>query len=149
MKVSAKHVTKRKAQKKHMLYHCPEWNEVRREIPEAFRKWEQKARTSQKEWKWQRGILTHTLGDSQWNRRHFSILRSPRVGACQKKGSKATLQLTAGKWRACGLSVVQLDFDEELGPLQGVYGSMDAELEVRRTIKRAKLTAFLSLLKKK
>ena len=23
---------------KHMLYHCPEWYEVRREIPEAFTK---------------------------------------------------------------------------------------------------------------
>ena len=52
MKVSAKHVTKRKAPEKHRFYHCPEWNEVRREISEAFRKWEQNARTSKKEWKW-------------------------------------------------------------------------------------------------
>ena len=43
----------------HRLHHCPEWYEVRREIPEAFRKWEQKACTSKKEWKWQRGIVTH------------------------------------------------------------------------------------------
>ena len=28
------------------LYHCPEWHAVRRDIPEAFRKWEQKAKTS-------------------------------------------------------------------------------------------------------
>ena len=34
--------------------------------------------------------------------------------------------------------MVQLDVDEELGPLHGVYGSMDAELEVQ-------LTAFLCL----
>ena len=34
---------------KHRLYHCPEWYEVRREITEAFRKLEQKARTSKKE----------------------------------------------------------------------------------------------------
>ena len=33
---------------KHRLYHCPGWNEVRREIPEVFRKREQKARTSKK-----------------------------------------------------------------------------------------------------
>ena len=26
------------------LHHCSEWYEVRREIPEAFRKWEQKAK---------------------------------------------------------------------------------------------------------
>ena len=30
----------------------------------------------------------------------------------------------------------------------GMYGSMDAELEVQRTIMRAELTAFLCLLKK-
>ena len=48
----------------------------------------------------------------------------------------------AGKWRSCGWSVVQLDFDEELGPLYGMYGSMEAEFEVQRTIKRAELTAF-------
>ena len=28
---------------------------------------------------------------------------------------------TAGKWRACGWSVVQSDYDEELGPLHGMY----------------------------
>ena len=33
----------------------------------------------------------------------------------------------AGKCEACGLSVVQLDYDEELGPLRGVYGTMNAE----------------------
>ena len=65
------------------------------------------------------------------------------------KGHVATdgsLLGTAGKWRACGWSVVQLDYDEELGPLQGMYGSM--ELEVQRTVKRAELTDFLCLLKK-
>ena len=39
------------------------------------------------------------------------------------KGHVATdgsLLSTAGKWRACGWSVVQLDYDEELGPSQ--YG---------------------------
>ena len=55
---------------------------------------------------------------------------------------------TAGKWRACGWSVVQLDYVEELGPLHGMYGSMEAELEIQRTIKRAELTAFLCLLRK-
>ena len=34
---------------KHRLYHCPEWYKVRREIPEAIRKLEQKANTSKKE----------------------------------------------------------------------------------------------------
>ena len=39
---------------KHRLYHCRKWHAVRRGIPEAFRKWEQKAKTSKKEWKWQK-----------------------------------------------------------------------------------------------
>ena len=37
---------------------------------------------------------------------------------------------TASKWRACGWSVEQLDYDEELGPLHGMYGSMEVEYEV-------------------
>ena len=55
---------------------------------------------------------------------------------------------TAGKWRACGWAVLQLDSDEEVGPLHGMYGSMEAELEVQHTIKRAALTAILCLLNK-
>ena len=55
---------------------------------------------------------------------------------------------TAGKWEACGWAVVQLDYDEEMQPLHGMYGSMEAEFEVQRTIKRAEVTAFLCLLKK-
>ena len=43
------------------------------EIPEAFRKWEQKAKMSKKEWKWQRGTVAHPLSQSQWNRGHFSM----------------------------------------------------------------------------
>ena len=45
-------------------------------------------------------------------------------------------------------AVVQLDYDEEMVPLHGMYGSMDAEYEVQRTIKRAELAAFLCLLGK-
>ena len=57
---------------KHRLYDCPEWFEVRREIPEDFRESEQKTRTS-KEWKWHRGTVTHPLSESQWNRGDFSF----------------------------------------------------------------------------
>ena len=44
--------------------------------------------------------------------------------------------------------MVQLDNDEELGRLHGMYGSMEAEFEAQRTIKRAELTTFLCLLKR-
>ena len=40
--------------------------------------------------------------------------------------------------------MVQSDYDEELGPLHGMYCSVEAELEVQRAIKRA----FFCLLKK-
>ena len=63
-------VTKRKVQKS---TGSTEWYEVRRGIPKVFRKVEQKARTSKKAWKWQRGIVKHPLSESQWNRGHFSM----------------------------------------------------------------------------
>ena len=44
--------------------------------------------------------------------------------------------------------MVQLDYDEEMGPLRGVYGSTEAKYELQRTVKMAELTAFLHLLKK-
>ena len=44
--------------------------------------------------------------------------------------------------------MVQLDYDEEMGPLHGMYGSVETELEVQGTIKRAELTASLFLFKK-
>ena len=37
---------------------------------------------------------------------------------------------------------MQLDCDGEMGPLHGMYGSMEAEFEVQRTIKRAELTVI-------
>ena len=148
---------KEEGTEKHWLYHCPEWHEVRREIPDAFRKWEQRTRASKKEGKWQKSIVTHPISESQWNRGHSSMKRweseKHKKWGMPAEGFKGQVAIegsplgTAGKWEACGWSVAQLDYDEEFGPLHGMYGSMDAELEVQRTIKRAELTAFLCLLK--
>ena len=71
--------------------------------------------------------------------------------ACHKeKGTEKHRLYHCPKWfeSGCGWSVVQLDCDEEMVPLHGMYGSMEAEFEVQRTVKRAELTAFLCLLKK-
>ena len=99
----------------------------------------------------------YALSESQWNRGHFSVRKweSEKHQSCSIpaegfKGYVTTDGSLLGmtrKWRACGWSVVQLDFVQELGPLYGMYGPMEAEFEVRRTIKRAELTAFLCLLK--
>ena len=141
---------------KHRLYHWPEWHAVRRDIPESFRKWEQKARMSKKERKLQRGIVAHSLSESQWNGGHFSVTkwksekhRSWCVPVEGFKGHVATdgsLLGKTGKWGACGWAVVQLDYDEEMELLRGMYGSVEAEFEVQRTMKRVELTAFLCLL---
>ena len=97
-----------------------------------------------------------TLNESQLNRGHFS----EREWESEKHKSwsmpaegfnvaaDGSLLGIVGKWVACGWVVVQLDFDEEMEPSHGIYGSMEAEHEVRWTIKRAELTAFLCLLRK-
>ena len=120
--------------------------------------WAQKARTSKKEWKWQRGIVTHPLSkpveqgplwyEKVGVREAQKLVYIPAEGF---KGHVATggfLLGTAGKWGACGWVVVQLDYDDELGLVHGMYGSMEAEFEVQRTVKRVELAAFLCLLKK-
>ena len=45
-------------------------------------------------------------------------------------------------------AMVQLDYDEDMGPLHAMCGSMEAEYEVQQTIKRAELTAFLCFVRK-
>ena len=38
--------------------------------------------------------------------------------------------------------MVQLDHDEEVGPMHGMYGTLEAELEVQRTIKKGRVDCF-------
>ena len=73
------------------------------------------------------------------------------LGPHQPKVSRATLLLTALFWvpLESGEHVAgQWCNDEELGPLDGMHGSMEAEFGVQRTIKRAELTGCLCLLEK-
>ena len=72
----------------------------------------------------------------------------PAEGSKGHVATDGSLLATAGKWGACGWSALQLDHDEELGPLHWMSGSMEAGYEVQRTIKRAVLTAFLCFLRK-
>ena len=44
---------KEEGTEKHRLYHCPSWRELRNQIQEGFGKWEQRAKTSKEDWKWQ------------------------------------------------------------------------------------------------
>ena len=43
---------------------------------------------------------------------------------------------------------MQLDHDEVIGPLHGLYGTLDADFDVQRTIKRAKPTFFSCIFRK-
>ena len=71
----------------------------------------------------------------------------PAEGFRDHVAADGSLLGVSGKWSAFGWLVVRLGHDEEMGPMHGMYGTLDAELEVQRTIKRAELTAFLCLLK--
>ena len=98
-KVNAKPITRRKAQKSTGSTIAQNGTKSDGGSQKLPRKWEQKAKTSKDEWKWQRGIVTHPLSVSQWNSGRFSVskwsLRSTRVVAFQLKVSSATLQKTA------------------------------------------------------
>ena len=106
----------------------------------------------------ERGIVAAPLSESQWNRGHKSVKKwesekynswcmSVEGFGCHV-ATDGSLLGKARKWRACGWALVQLDYDEEMGPLLGMYGPVEAEYEVQRTIKRAELTAFFCLLKR-
>ena len=112
---------------KHRLYHCSEWHEIRREIVEAF-----------------------TQSGSKKRERRRRLSEKHKSWACQQKASRAPLPLTAPCWErlASGEHVFgRWDSDEDMGPSHGMYGSVEAELEVHRTIKRTELTAFLCLVR--
>ena len=82
--------------------------------------------------KWRRGIVEHPLHDSHRNRGHFNVRKwesekhkSWGIPAEGFKGHVATdgsLLGIVGKWGACGWAVVQLDYEEQVGHLQGMYG---------------------------
>ena len=79
-----------------------------------------------------KGIVTHLLSESQWNRGHFSMKKwesekhkSWGIAAEGFMGHVATngsLLGRADKCGACGWAVVQLNYDEEMLPLHGIHG---------------------------
>ena len=73
MKVSAKPAIRRKAQKKHRLYHCPEWYEIRREIQRLSEGGSNKREPRRRSGSGKRGIVTHPLSESQWSMGHFTV----------------------------------------------------------------------------
>ena len=69
----------------------------------------------------------------RWESEKYKSWGLPAEGFRGHVATDGSLLGVTGKWSACGWSVVQLDYDGDLGPVYGVYGSMEAEFEVQRT----------------
>ena len=81
-------VIHRVKKKKHRLYHCLSWRDVRNQITDGLGKWEQKAKTSKEDWKWQKRMTSHPLSGSNWRRSHLTV--RTKAGACQSKDFETT-----------------------------------------------------------
>ena len=78
----------------------------------------------------------------KWESEKSKSWSMPAEGFKGHVATDGSLLGKAGVWGACVWAVVQLDYDEEMEHLQGMYGSVEAGFEVQRTVKRADLTAF-------
>ena len=74
--------------------------------------------------------------DNEGHERRNAIIEEN--GSCFQLSSKADGDLGERKRRP-----MQLDHDDEMGPMHGMSGTLDVELEVRRTTKRGESAAFL------
>ena len=107
-------------------------------ILEGLVKWEQRTK--------KRGATHLTV--RKWELQKHQSCGMPVEGFLDHVTTDGSLVAGSGRWSACRWSVVQLDHDNEIGPMHGMYGTFIAELEEKRTIKRAGLTAFLCLFRK-
>ena len=73
MLVNVKHANWRKAQKGTGCTTVQNGTKSGGQLRRPSESGEQNARTSKKEWKWQRGIVAHPLSESPWNRGNFRM----------------------------------------------------------------------------
>ena len=114
-KRSVEAVTKKKA-KKHRSYHCPSRREVADQIPRDLGEMGAKAKTSKKDWKWQRGVTSHPVSEGHWKKSHLTVWRwesekAQKVGAFQlmvfgtMSPPMALRWESQAGWGACGWSI--------------------------------------------
>ena len=124
--------------------------EVRNQISEGLGKCEQRAKTLREDWKWQRGIKSNPLGE-QVEEKAISRSRDGhrekyKAGECLLKASVTMSPPMAWEFRAGGVRAALLWCSSittiRWGLLHGMCGTLDAELEEQRAIKRAESTAF-------
>ena len=117
----------------HRLHQCLSWRKIRKpDLQKGLEKWEQRAKTLQNDWKCPRGITSHLLSEGTSEEEPLvgpkvGIGKAQKAGACPLKASdhvttSGSLLGVPGRWSACAWSVVQLDQDEEMEPMRGMYG---------------------------
>ena len=124
------------------MNHCPSLSVVKNQIPEGLTKCKQRAKTIEEDWKWQRGITSCSLSGNNWRKRRLSVRKwesqkARKLGHARRRNQV----LCHHRW------LFASDHDDEVVPMHGMYGTFDAELEAQHTMKKAELTAFLSLLR--
>ena len=116
-------------------------------------KWEQIAKVSKEEWGWQRGITSYTRSDGSLQQSHLTGQRwesekHKKAGDGQSKAFATTSPRMALslEHQASGERVGGLWCSLTEGRMRGMCGTLGAELEEQRSIKRAELMAFRRLL---
>ena len=66
---------KEEGTEKNGLYLCPSCTEVANQIPAELEKREKRAKISNDNWKWQRGITAHPLREGNWRKSHLTVHR--------------------------------------------------------------------------
>ena len=148
MKVNAEPATRRKTQKSTGSTTTQNGAKSDGRFQRPSESWSKKQEPQGRSGSGKEVLLSGHFSMRKWQSEKHKSWSMPVEGFKGHVATDGSLLGPAGKWGACGWSVVYLDCDEEMGPLHGMFGSMEAELEVQRTIKRAELTAFLCLLER-
>ena len=160
--MSVKLVTKKKAHEKHRLYLLSRLARDQKGDPRGFHKVGAKSEDINERVEVAKEVSSRIFSvkangtEGIYSMKKWESEKRTSIGVCPAEGFKghvATDGSSAGKSGKVEEHVVGQWCSwitmRDIGAIvQGMYGSMEAELEVQRTIKRAELTAFLCPLKR-
>ena len=108
--------------------HCPCWKGGQKSDSRNLGQWEHKGPDIKERLE---VVERHPLSQDQWKKRNLTVRRwesekhkswvIPVEGFWKHGVTDGSLLGVSGKWSACGWSVVQVDQDEEMGPMHGVW----------------------------
>ena len=152
-KGGAKGCAENKVPKRTEYYSCHSWREARTEILDELRKWEQKAETIKHKVELvemigvahsQEGMMEKKLlDDKKVEIQEIQKLWSP-IGRSPRSHSDRWV-LNRHSWQGTELVGGRLCSQITIGevePMQGLFGSSEAGIKVRRTMHMAEMTAF-------